>query len=48
MENETMEMFSKAERSTSKHKFGGTKVCETEEVREYFKNPKIESVMCVM
>ena len=31
------------ERNKSKHKFGGTKVCEAEEVREYFINPKIEN-----
>ena len=43
LENETMEMFSMGERSKSKDKFGGTKVCEAEEVREYFINPKIEN-----
>ena len=38
-----MEMFSKGERSKSKHKFGGTKVCKAEYVREYFVDPKIEN-----
>ena len=33
-----MEIFSMLERSKSKHKFGGTKVCEANEVREYFIN----------
>ena len=30
-------------RSKNKHKFGGTKVCEAEKVREYFINPKTEN-----
>ena len=34
-----MEKFSMDERSKSKLKFGGTKVCEADEVREYFINP---------
>ena len=38
-----MEMFSMGERSKSKRKFGGTKVCEVDEVREYFINPKIKN-----
>ena len=38
-----MEMFSTGERTKSKHKFGETKVCEADEVREYFVNPKTES-----
>ena len=37
-----MEMFSMGERNKSKHKFGGTKVCKAEEIRQYFINPKIE------
>ena len=36
-------MFSMEERSKSKRKFGGTKVCEADKVREYFINPKIEN-----
>ena len=43
LENETMEIFSMGERSKSKHKFGGLKVCETDKVREYFINPKTEN-----
>ena len=35
-------MFSMEERSKSKRKFGGTKVCEADKVREYFINPKME------
>ena len=31
------------ERSRSKHKFDGTKVCKTDEVGEDFVNPKIEN-----
>ena len=31
-----MEMFSMGERSKSKYKFGGTKVCDADEVIEYF------------
>ena len=42
LEKESMEMFSIGERSKSKHKFSETKVCEAEEEREYFTNPKIE------
>ena len=38
-----MEMFSRGEKSKSKHKFVGTKVCEAEEVSEYFRDPKIEN-----
>ena len=38
-----MEMFSMGERSKSKCKFGGTKVCEDDEVAEYFINPKTEN-----
>ena len=33
----------KQDRSKSKYKFGGTKVCKAEEVRKYFLNPEIES-----
>ena len=43
LENEIMEMFNMGERSKSKRKFGWTKVCETDEVRQYFINPKIEN-----
>ena len=43
LENETMEMFSMEESSKTRRKFGGTKVCESERVREYFVNPKIEN-----
>ena len=39
-----MEMFSIGERRKSKHKFGGIKFCEGEEVREYFINPKTENI----
>ena len=42
MEDETLKIFSIRERRKSRHKFGGTKVCEAEEVRKYFVNPKIE------
>ena len=42
-ENETLEMFSVRKRRKSKHEFGGTKVCKTEEVRQYFVNSKIEN-----
>ena len=34
--NETLEMFSMEERSKSKHKFDGLKVCEAEGVRKCF------------
>ena len=44
IKNETMEMFSIGERRKSKHKFGGIKFCEGEEVREYFINPKTENI----
>ena len=36
-------MFSMTERKVNKHKFAGTKVCETEKVREHFINPKIQN-----
>ena len=36
-------MLSIRERHKSKHKFGGTKVCKAEEVRQYFVNSKIEN-----
>ena len=36
-----MQVFSMRERSISIHKFGKTKVCEAEEVNEYFINPEI-------
>ena len=31
------------ERRKSKQKFVGTKICEAEEVKKYFVNPKIEN-----
>ena len=31
------------ERCRSKHKFGGTNICKTEDIRRYFVNPKIEN-----
>ena len=37
-----MQIFSIGERSKSKCKFGGTKVCKADEVRECFINPKFE------
>ena len=44
LENETLEMFSMDQRSKSKqHKLGGMRVCEADELREYFINPKIEN-----
>ena len=43
LENETMEIFGKGGRSQSKHKFGGKKFCEADEVREYFINPEIKN-----
>ena len=36
-------MFSMPKRCKSKHKFGGSKVCKTEEAIKYFPNPKIEN-----
>ena len=41
MENEILEMFSMQERRINEHKLDGTKVCEAEEVKEYFLNPEI-------
>ena len=38
-----MEMFSMGEGIKSKHKLGGTKVYETEEVRQYLINLKVEN-----
>ena len=38
-----MEIFIMAERIQSKRKFARMKVCEADEVREYFINPKIEN-----
>ena len=35
-------MFSMREKRKSKHKFGGTKVCKSEEVRRYFVNEKLK------
>ena len=43
LENETMEIFSVGGQGKSKHKFGGIKVCEADEVREYSINPEIEN-----
>ena len=31
------------EKCKSKHKFGGAKVCEAEQVKKYFVNPKTEN-----
>ena len=36
-------MFNIQERSKSKHKIGGTKVCKAEKVRKYFVNTEIEN-----
>ena len=36
-------MFSVRERCKRKHKSGGTKVCQAEEVKKYFVNSKIEN-----
>ena len=38
-----MDTFCVGGRRNSKHKFGGMKVCEADEVREYFVNPEIEN-----
>ena len=38
-----MEMFNIGERSKNKRKIGGAKVCEADEVRQYFINHKIEN-----
>ena len=38
-----MEIFSMGGRTKSKHKLGGMKVCEADELREYFVNPEIEN-----
>ena len=38
-----MEIFGVGGQGKSKHKFGGIKVCEADEVREYFINPEIEN-----
>ena len=35
-------MLSMGERSKSKHKLGANKVCESDIVKQYFINPKIE------
>ena len=46
MEYETLEMYSKQERSLSKYKFCGIKFAEevrAEELRKYFVNAKIKS-----
>ena len=43
LENETLQVFSMGERRKSKRKFGGTKVCEADKVKECFINPKIEN-----
>ena len=40
-------MFSMPEKRKSKHKFGGTKVCKAEKVRNYFVNPKIQNEVFV-
>ena len=38
-----MEILSMGERSKSKHKLGGMKVCEADKLREYFVNLEIEN-----
>ena len=38
-----MEIFSMGGRRKSKHKLGGMKVCQANEVREYFINPETEN-----
>ena len=43
LEKETLEMLIMRERRKSKHKFGRTKVCKSEEVRKYFVNSKIKN-----
>ena len=43
LENETTEMFSMGERSKSKCKFSGMKVCEADKDREYVKKAIIEN-----
>ena len=42
LEKETLKIFSVQERHKRRHKFGGTNVCKSEEVRNYFVNPKSE------
>ena len=37
-----MEIIRIGKQSKSKHKFGGTKACESDEIRECFINPNIE------
>ena len=43
LEKETLEMFSMLKRRKNNYKFGGTKVCKTEEVRKYFISSEIEN-----
>ena len=43
LEKKTMEILSMGERSKSKHKLGGMKVCEADKLREYFVNLEIEN-----
>ena len=43
LEKETLEMCSMLKSRKSNYKFGGTKVCNTEEVRKYFVSSKIEN-----
>ena len=38
-----MKIFSMGGRCKIKHKFGEMKVCDADEVREYFINPEIEN-----
>ena len=38
-----MEIFSEDGRSKSKHKFCRLKVCENDEVKQYFTNPENEN-----
>ena len=42
LKNETFKIFSIRERRKNRYKFGGTKVCKVEEVKNYFLNPKLE------
>ena len=38
-----MELFTMGERSKSKLKLGGAKVCEAGKVRDYFINPEVKN-----
>ena len=43
LESEILEIFGMGGWSKSKRKFGGMKVCEAEEITEYFIKPQIEN-----